>query len=124
MSAKRLYLAGPMTGLPDYNYPAFRKAAAMLRNEGWTVECPIENDDGSQGKPWQFYLREAIKQVARSEAIALLPGWAKSRGARLELYIALSLGLETYLLTDDELIFTSLKIAREPDYARAGVVVR
>ena len=30
----RLYVAGPMTGLPDYNYPAFDGAAALLAERG------------------------------------------------------------------------------------------
>lgn len=43
---RRLYLAGPMTGLPDFNYPAFHAAAAAWRAAGWTVANPAENFNG------------------------------------------------------------------------------
>lgn len=37
----RLYVAGPMSGLPDHNYPAFREAATRLRDLGyqWVSEA-------------------------------------------------------------------------------------
>ncbi|MCY1527250.1 hypothetical protein D9M68_623110 [compost metagenome] len=40
---KRIYLAGPMTGLPEFNYPAFHAEAARLRALGYQVENPAEN---------------------------------------------------------------------------------
>ena len=38
----RVYLAGPMTGLPDFNFPAFNAEAAILRRSGgaWQGEAP------------------------------------------------------------------------------------
>ncbi len=44
----RLYIAGPMTGLPDFNYPAFEEARAQLESEGYAVLCPTDNDDGDE----------------------------------------------------------------------------
>ena len=32
-----IYISGPITGLPDLNYPAFHAAAAELRALGWTL---------------------------------------------------------------------------------------
>lgn len=40
---KRIYIAGPMSGLPEFNYPAFNRAAAVLRAQGHHVENPAEN---------------------------------------------------------------------------------
>lgn len=92
-----LYVCGPMTGLPDYNYPAFHEAAARLRKLGWTVLNPAENFGGDQTLPYGTYMSEAVKQVAsltgKNDAIALLPGWEKSRGATMEALIAQRMGV-------------------------------
>lgn len=96
------YIAGPMTGLPDYNYPAFQAAAAKLRAEGEDVRSPTENDDGSQGKPWDFYMRAGIRQLLECDAIYLLPGWENSTGACLEYDIAWALRMRIREAPHDE----------------------
>lgn len=94
MPAKRIYLAGPMTGLPDFNYPAFNAEAARLRALGFHVENPAENQAPPCGT-WQGYMRIALRQMLGCEAVAFLPGWAESRGALLERYVAQQVGLAT-----------------------------
>ena len=102
---RRVYLSGPMTGIPDYNYPAFHAAAAELRAAGHHVESPAEPGI-VDGWTWADYLRRDIAQLVTCDAVSLLPGWAKSRGARLEVTIAQALGMDIYrhpaLLTDEE----------------------
>lgn len=88
----RLYIAGPMSDLPDSNYPAFHAAAAKLRALGYEVENPAENPEPAC-KSWLGYMRLAIPQVARCDAIVMLPGWAQSRGAKVEHQLAVGLGL-------------------------------
>ena len=95
-----LYIAGPMTGVENFNYDAFNKAAAFLRSLDFTVYNPAENFGGDQSLRWQTYLRLAVKQVADSYALVLLPGWKTSKGARLEHFIAQELGLPINLLED------------------------
>lgn len=90
---KRLYIAGPMTGLPDFNFPAFNDAAAKLRALGFQVENPAENPTPACGS-WLGYMRMAVVQVSRVDAIVMLPGWEQSRGARVEFALASGLGLE------------------------------
>jgi len=88
----RWYIAGPMTGLPDLNFPAFHERAAELRAAGFEVENPAEiNPDPSAG--WEACMRKDIPRLCTCDAILLLPGWEKSRGARLEALIARELGL-------------------------------
>lgn len=90
----RVYLSGRMSGLPDNNYPAFHAAAARLRASGYEVENPAENPAPACGT-WAGYMRIAIVQLATCDAIALLPGWEHSKGARLENLIATALGMRT-----------------------------
>ena len=88
----KLYLCGPMSGLPDLNYPAFHAAADLLRADGHEVINPAENP-APPCKSWRGYMRMSVAQVAQCEAIAVLPGWEKSRGATLEMHIARQLDL-------------------------------
>jgi hypothetical protein len=87
---RRAYIAGPMTGLPDFNYPAFHAEAARLRKLGYHVENPAEK---KEQPTWAAYMRQAITYMLTCEIVALLPGWTESRGATLERYIAQQLGL-------------------------------
>lgn len=83
----KIYLAGPMTGLPDFNYPAFHAAAARLRSMGHEVLNPAENPE-PPCRSWQGYMRMALAQLVQCECIALLPGWTESRGALIERKLA------------------------------------
>jgi hypothetical protein len=87
----RLYLSGPMKGLPDSNYPAFNAEAARLRALGWHVENPAECQKCDS---WEGYMRLAVAQLATCGVIAMLPGWSSSRGACVERDLAEVLGLE------------------------------
>lgn len=80
---KRIYIAGPMTGLPEFNYPAFHAAAQRLREMGFHVENPAENPEPPCGS-WKGYMRMALRQLLTCDAVVLLDSWEKSRGARIE----------------------------------------
>ena len=89
----KLYVAGPMSNLPELNFPAFHAAAATLRNRGHEVSNPAEvNPD--PGMKWEDAMRADIPELLKCEAIVLLPGWEKSRGARLERHIAVEMGMK------------------------------
>lgn len=87
---KIIYLSGKMTGMPDFNYPAFNEAADNLRARGHTVMNPAENPVPACGS-WEGYMRNAIAQVVQADTIVLLPGWASSRGAVVEYELARTL---------------------------------
>lgn len=93
----KLYISGPMTDLPEFNYPAFNRAADALRYAGWDVENPAEHFDGVLGLPRHRYLAADVAAlIERCNAICLLSGWAHSDGARLEAQIALDRDYRLY----------------------------
>lgn len=92
---KSVYVCGPMTGIPDYNFPLFMKAAAQLRERGLHVENPAENDGGRTDLPRGHYMRQDILKVLAVDAVIALPGWEKSQGAVLEIAVARAIGIMT-----------------------------
>jgi hypothetical protein len=113
---KPLYLAGPMTGYAQFNFPAFEHAARTLRALGHDITSPHENDtpavqaaawaspDGKldadgmiAGETWGDILARDVKLVAdHVRGIVFLPGWGKSKGARLEAFVGLMTSKEFY----------------------------
>lgn len=87
-----LYLCGPMTGLPDDNYPAFHTAAKQLRDAGYLVVNPAETTL-PRTAPWISHMRKDIADMVNTcDAVATLPGVQNSRGAVIETGIATGLG--------------------------------
>lgn len=118
----KLYIAGPMRGIPKFNFPAFHTMAKLLRAMGHEVFNPAEKDievhgtDISEGnefgceetaaKAHGFDLRRALGDdlawiCSTAEGIALLPGWPYSKGARAERATAQALGLKIVYITPD-----------------------
>lgn len=97
----KIYLAGPMRNIPEFNFPAFNAAAAKLRAEGHEVYNPAEEEPG---KSYREYLAADLAWIcAEAEAIALLPGWEGSSGARAEFVTAHALGLKFICLCTQEI---------------------
>lgn len=88
----RVYISGPMTGLPGLNFPAFFEAAEYLRAEGYGVVNPAELG-GSPDLEWHQYMRKDIAALMDCDTIYCLDGWRESKGARLEVHIARELGM-------------------------------
>lgn len=96
----KVYLSGPMSGRPEYNFPAFHAAAGRLRSVGFEVVSPAELDgDPPAGvipgdSTYNAYLARDVQIVADPTvgAVAVLDGWEESTGARLEVTVAHRLG--------------------------------
>ena len=88
-----VYLSGPMTGLPDYNRPAFNEVAEELRAQGKTVFNPADIGPKENIMPRAWYMRKDIEGLLKSDTVYVLPGWGKSEGAKLEVEIAKQLEL-------------------------------
>lgn len=95
----RIYIAGPMTGCKDFNYPAFHAAEVMLRSLGHEVENPAEEPE-TPPAGWAGWMRLGIAKLIRCDEVCLLPGWRDSRGAKVEADLAETLGMPTRFLVD------------------------
>lgn len=87
------YVSGPMTGLPEYNYPTFEYATTRLRKLGLQVlsphEIPPPSEKLQENLLWEYYMRKCQKQMEVCQALVQLPGWPQSRGALQELQWAI-----------------------------------
>jgi len=111
----KIYLAGPMSGLPQFNFPAFFAAADQLRAAGFEVVSPAEIDneedkgaalrspDGQLvkhtdgiAKTWGDFLARDVKLLADTgiQGIVFLPNWQNSKGAKLEAFVGLLQGFK------------------------------
>jgi len=88
----RIYLSGPMSGLPDLNFPAFTEAAARLRAVGHDVVNPAELVS-TPGLPYGECMRIDIAALVTCQALAQLPDWSQSRGAGVEFAVARAIGM-------------------------------
>lgn len=88
-----VYIAGPMSGHPQNNYPAFWYTADRLRAHGIAVLCPA---DLPKMDSWQDYMRASLTMLAQATHIHFLSGSESSRGALIESFIAQQLGIGIY----------------------------
>lgn len=93
------YIAGPMSGYDDHNYPAFNAMAEQLRGAGLQVINPAELHPDTT-HPWGWYLRRDLAELVKCSRVVFLDGWFNSRGARLEHHVAAALDL--HLVYPDE----------------------
>jgi hypothetical protein len=116
----RVYIAGPMRGYPQFNFPAFDAARDAWAARGWEVVSPADMDrtlDGVQEcnptpdqiHSFAHYMRRDINALLTVDAIAFLPGWEASTGANVEKVVAQALNLDQY----DAITFASLLPAEE-----------
>lgn len=95
-----------MSGLPKFNFPTFEQCATALRAHGVKVVSPHEmGGEGEEGEAaWNKYLRADVVAMMECNAIVLLDGWPNSRGAKLELSIALALGFKVFYWKQNQLV--------------------
>jgi nucleoside 2-deoxyribosyltransferase len=100
----KIYLAGPMRGRPEFNFPAFHAAAKVLREKGFEVFSPAEKGeevllDGNPGLQENLAFRRKVFKLDttyicdEADAVVLLPDWADSKGAIAERALAVAIGL-------------------------------
>lgn len=91
-----LYLSGPMSGIEEFNYPAFNKAAAILRERGHDVINPAETAGGITHLDRTRFMEIDVGYVMAADAVVVMEGWGRSKGAQLEVLLAANLGKPIY----------------------------
>lgn len=119
--SNKIYIAGPMTGIPHFNFPKFDEIAASFRAKGFFVFSPADNDRELLGKPknwipeeedstpgWKSWkmenapglqkmLGDDLNWIAQNAThIYMIEGWENSRGAFAEWSLARALDLVIY----------------------------
>jgi len=107
-----IYIAGPMTGYPKYNFPAFDKARDILEPD-WNVISPADMDrdlgfDPDDGIVTAEFLRDAMRRdiaaIMSVDALYALAGWEKSKGACAEIALAKWRGIPVHYEEVPELV--------------------
>ena len=106
MNRKTIYIAGPMAGLPLFNFPAFYTAEDRLSRLGWFPVNPAKFNHVF-GNDLSGRILDAVCESERAaipylDAIYLLKGWEKSKGAKRELEIALKHNLDVIMEDSEE----------------------
>jgi hypothetical protein len=107
----KIYLSGKISGLHDLNKPKFRRYTEVFQVHGWEVfnphSIPPPPFKASEKDEWHYYMRECIKALMDCDIVAVLDDWQQSRGAMIEVQIALDLGMQVvsaYALMFDQFV--------------------
>lgn len=138
MIKKIIYVAGPMRGLPKFNFDAFEAAEKDLEAKGWMTISPAGLDlaegfnpetDLLDGEFLRRIMLRNLKFIIGASAMALLPGWEQSEGVKVELALAQRLGLPIYLypkmsilIEDEDILEEALRITNGDRQASYGPI--
>lgn len=120
----KIYIAGPMRGIPLHNFPAFDAAATYLRARGYTVFNPADHDRDIGFSPTtpdvtkeqlEDMMRWDLARVMESDAVVFLPGWQHSRGAKAERVVAHYCGVPCYDWCEAYMSCAAFKQPRMPE---------
>lgn len=113
---RKAYIAGPMAGIEEFNYPAFFGAEALLQRFGFITVNPARLDEhdedlvqtldfttgqGVTPRKRADFLKRDFQHLTHCDVLVLLPGWQNSAGANCELWVARMIGLDVYTMESD-----------------------
>lgn len=89
---RRVYISGPMTGLPMRNREAFNEAEDWLRISGYEPINPSSNGLADSAA-YDEHMRANLRMLLTADAVAVLPGWERSRSAQIATRLASDLNM-------------------------------
>lgn len=93
-------MIGPVTGIENDNRDAFESARESLMATGAFDEVRIPHDYIPEGTCWSDAMRISVGNLVGFDAVAVLDGSERSRGARLERHVAREIGIECRTLSE------------------------
>ena len=91
MKNRTIYISGAVSSDMFFR-EKFDKAEELLKSKGFKVVNPVKGE--VVGKDWLYYMKKDIIKLLDCDCVYALSDWDKSRGARIEIRLALSLGME------------------------------
>jgi len=110
----KVYISGPITGKPNGNRSAFFAIGALLSTNGYSPINPHEVLCGVPQPRWTDYMKSDIKVMLDCDAVAMLPGWFWSRGARLEHRLARKLDIPVWYFCLKKNKLLGIKVLTNP----------
>jgi len=96
-----VYIAGPMSGYPNFNFGEFNRAAKMLWGKGHIPVNPADKFGGMQWLDHETYMRFSLAELIHCDVVYVLRGAEASEGATVEVMVAEALGLGIVRQTND-----------------------
>ena len=117
------YLAGPMRGYPDFNYPAFNQVTATLKDMGYRVFNPADPRNHpptfTTSTPAREFMSIDLAFICdMADLVIMMPGWETSLGACAEHATARACGLPILYINPDGEPHLSAKLLPAPDKVR------
>ena len=106
---KKVYIAGKITGDPNYR-EKFAKAEAELKAQGYLVMNPAILPEGFE---WEEYMDITVAMLRACGTIVMLPGWRNSKGAKCEYVIARSADKKILEFTQDYKLKKGVKSTKQ-----------
>lgn len=88
----RLYVIGPVSGVPDLNRRSFEGARRELEGAGYEVVIP--HDVVPPDTTWDLAMRLSIAEMMCCDAVAMLDGILRSDGAMIERDLCRRIGID------------------------------
>ena len=85
----QVYISGPITGLPyEVAYSRFDAAETMIGTILPDARIVNPMKLKCEGSDWKDFMKNDIAHLMDCDTVFMLEGWRKSRGARIEHFIA------------------------------------